>query len=292
MTCLAKVPNNDPSSNEAHFYLGLSAYYANQLEKADAAFRWLAARLPLTEVNNNLGVVAARRGDRQARSYFEKSAQTDPGDPDYRFNLAVELYRDGDTPGAIRQLREMLALQPDADARAFLDALNAGTQPLPHPPAERIKTNYDESSFRQIELEIASSSEARLQNLPAASHAAFHVQRGHQLLDQGVAGEAEKQFREAVTLDPENPDAHAGLASALEASQDSAGARNEARTALRLKPSAEAYLVLARLDLAASNTASAQQNVDRALALEPANTAAVSLKSQITAASANKAQSR
>ena len=288
VTWLAKVPNDDPNANEAHFYLGLSAYYANQLDKADAAFRWLSARLPLTEVNNNLGVVAARRGDRQARGYFEKSAQTDPNDPDYRFNLAIELYREGDTAGAVRQLREMLALQPDAEARTFLDAVNAATQPLPHLPAERIKTNYDESSFRQLEVEIASSSEARLQNLSAASHAAFHVQRGRQLLDQGMAGEAEKQFREAITLDPAIPDAHAGLASALEASQDSAGARNEARAALRLKPSAEAYVVLARLDLAASNTASAQQNVDRALALEPANAAAVSLKNEITAASASK----
>jgi len=292
VTWLAKIPNNDPSANEAHFYLGLSAYYANQLDKADAAFRWLATRLPLTEVNNNLGVVAARRGDRQARGYFEKSAETDPNDPDYRFNLAIELYREGDAPGAVRQLREMLALQPDAEARAFLDTLNASTQPPPHLPAERIKMNYDESSFRQLELEIDSSSEARLQNLPAASHAAFHVERGRELLDQGMAGEAEKQFREATVLDPANADAHAGLASALEASQDNAGARNEARAALRLKPSAEAYVVLARLDLAASNTASAQQNVDRALALEPANTAAVSLKNEITAASASKAQSR
>jgi tetratricopeptide (TPR) repeat protein len=289
VTWLAKIPNDDPNANEAHFYLGLSAYYANQLDKADAAFRWLSARLPLTEVNNNIGVVAARRGDRRAREYFEKSAQTDPNDPDYRFNLAIELYRESDTPGAVRQLREMLALQPDTDARAFLDAMNASTQPLPHLPAERIKTNYDESSFRQIELEIASSSEAHLQNLPPAGHAAFHVQRGHQLLDEGMAGEAEKQFREAITLDAANPDAHAGLASALEASQDNAGARNEARAALRLKPSAEAYVVLARLDLAASNTISAQQNVDRALALEPANAAAVSLKNEITAASASKA---
>src|SRR5258708_216578 len=292
VTWLAKIPNNDPSANEAHFYLGLSAYYANQLDKADAAFRWLATRLPLTEVNNNLGVVAARRGDRQARGYFEKSAETDPNDPDYRFNLAIELYREGDTPGAVRQLREMLALQPDAEARAFLDTLNASTQPLPHLPAERIKMNYDESSFRQLELEIDSSSEARLQNLPAASHAAFHVQRGRQLLDQGMAGEGEKQFIEAIVLDSANGDAHAGLASALEAGQDNAGARNEARAALRLKQSAEAYVVLAPPDLAASHTASAQQNVDRAPALEPANTPAVSLKNEITAASASKAQSR
>ncbi len=290
MATLTKIPKNDPSANEAQFYLGLAAFYAGQMDKAEAAFRTLAARLPLTEVFNNLGVVAARRGEKRARGYFEKSVQTDPNDPDYRFNLAVELYREGDVAGATQELRELLGIHPDAEARGFLDMIGSGSQP-PRLPLERIKRNYDESSFRQVALEIENRDEARLQKINPAGHAAFHVQRGQELLESGLVGEAEKQFREAVALDPTNADAHAGLARVLESGQDFAAARNEAKTSLKLKPSPEAYLILARLDLVENKSSTAAQNVDHALALDPANAAAVALKPDIAAGVAGKPQS-
>jgi Tfp pilus assembly protein PilF len=123
-----------------------------------------------------------------------------------------------------------------------------------------------------------------------AGHIAYHVQRGRELLDQGLPAEAEKQFREALALSPDQAGAHAGLARVMEASQDKAGARKEAQASLRLSASAEAYLVLARLDLADNNFASAAQNVDRALALDPANAAAVALKQDIAAGSTGRSK--
>src|SRR5579859_5373939 len=290
-TWLAKVPANDPAANEAHFYLGLAALYAGQLDKAEAAFRWLYTRLPLTEIYNNLGVVAARKGDKRARGYFETSVQIDPSDSDYRFNLALTLYREGDTQGAARQLHEILTLQPDSEARSLLDSLSDAA-PAPHLPAERIKVNYDESSFRQLELEIANASETRMQKLDPSSHAAAHLQRGRELMAQELFAEAEKQFREAAALDPESAQIRADLAGALAARRDNTGARREATASLKLAPSAEAYVVLARIDLAENNPAAAQQDIDHALALEPGNTAANALKRDIASALASKPQSR
>jgi len=284
ITWFSKIPEADRNGNEAQFYLGMAAYYSGQFDKAETAFKFLSSHLPLTEIYNNLGVVASRRGEKHARSYFEKSIQTDPNDTDYHFNLAVELYREGDAPGAVRQLRELLAIRPDQEAKSFMDSLAAGTQSKDRLPLERIKRNYDESSFRQLAAEIENANEIRLRQTDPATHAAFHVQRGHQLLDQGFVNESEKEFREAVILDPVNADAHAGLALVLEANQDAKGARNEARMSLRLKPSADAYLVLARLDLTEKNPAAAEQNVEHALALDPANAAATSLKRDLAAA--------
>ena len=280
---LAKVPPSDAHGNEAQFYLGLSALYAGHMDKAEAAFSSLASRLPLTEVYNNLGVAAARLGDRRARTYFEKTVQTDPNDPDYHFNLAVELYREGQVQSAARELRKVQALSPEAEAKSFLEAITAGTQASARLPLERIKRNYDESSFRQLAMEIENATEVRLQKTDPAGRASFRVERGRELLEQGLVSEAEKQFREAVILDPANASAHAGLARVLESNQDSAGARNEARASLRLGASAEAYLVLARLDLAENNSAAAQQNVQQALALDPGNAAAVALQHDIAA---------
>jgi Tfp pilus assembly protein PilF/TolB-like protein len=285
---LSRIPLDDRNANEAQFYLGMAAFYSSQLDKSEEAFRLLSTRLPLTEVYNNLGVVAARRGEKHARLYFEKAIQTDPNDSDYHFNLAVELLREGDSAGAIREAKESQALHADVDGKSLLDSLTAGTASKDHVPAERIKRNYDESSFRQLAMEIDNNNEAKLRKSDPVTHAAFHVQRGQQMLDEGLVSEAEKEFREAVILDPTNADAHAGLARVLESSQDNKGARNEARVSIRLKPSADAYLVLARLDLAENNATAAQQDVDHALVIDPANAAATSLKQDIATALAGK----
>ncbi len=280
---LTKVPAGDAGGNEAQFHLGLAAFYAGQMDRAAAAFRSLASRLPLTEVYNNLGVALARQGDRRALSYLAKSSQTDANDPDYHFNLAVELYRQGQAQEAASELRTLLALKPDLEARAFLEAINSGGTPPAKLPLQRIKRNYDESWYRQLALEIENRNEERLRKADAAGRVAFYVQRGRELLDQGLAGEAGKQFQKAVAIDPMQAGAHAGLARVLELNQNKSGARREAQAALRLAPSAEAYLVLARLDLADNNPGAAQQNVERALALDPANAAAVALKHDIAA---------
>ncbi len=298
---LERIPKSDPLAREASFYLGISNYYLSQYEKAQNAFDFVASRLPLTEVYNNLGVVAGRRGRKSASEYFERAVEADPRDPDYRFNLAIALARNGDPAGAARQLRELLALQPlDGEAKTLLDALSrppvltgtATTAPAIKPaevklPLERIKRNYDEASFRQIAFELENLSEMKLADKPPREHAVFHVERGRELLNQGFAGEAEKHFREAVILDPTNPAAHLGMARILAAGKPSE-ARAETRAALTLQASAEAWLLLAQLDLRENNTEAAREDVERALELEPANAAAVALKRDIAARLADK----
>jgi Tfp pilus assembly protein PilF len=110
------------------------------------------------------------------------------------------------------------------------------------------------------------------------------------LLSQGFVSEAEKEFREAVSFDPANALAHAGLARVLESSNDVIAARSEAEAALHLKSLAEPLLVLARLDLRENKFEAAAQEVSRALQLEPSNPAAQALKNAVAAKLAEKAQ--
>jgi len=170
---LAKVPKEDPSSGEATFLLGMSEYNRGNLDRAYTAFNALVTRLPLTEVYNNLGVVDARRGRRAAAlEYFSKAVTADPSDADYRFNLGLTLFKSGDNAGASRQLREELQLRPsDAEAKALLDVMMRGTTvstiaasagagaSAPRIPLERIKRNYDEASYRQVEMQIKNMSQ-------------------------------------------------------------------------------------------------------------------------------------
>ena len=149
-------------------------------------------------------------------------------------------------------------------------------------PLQRIKRNYDETSFQQLALEIQNAAELRLSQTDPHTHAEFHVTRGREYLAQGFKVEAERDFREAVQLDPTNADAHVGLACVLEDINEPS-ARAEAQTALRLQPiSTDALLVLARLDLKTNQAQSAEQIVDRVLALEPNNSAALALKRTIS----------
>jgi tetratricopeptide (TPR) repeat protein len=300
-----RIPKDDPLAGEASFLLGMSEFYRGSFEKAFTAFNYLATRLPLTEIYNNLGVVEARRGRRaSAVEYFSKAVSADPNDPDYRFNLAVALFKNGDSPGAVRQLREELQRRPsDGEAKALLDLINrGGTAPPPvnpnataaagNPlltsnqpliPMERIKRNYDEASYRQIEMEINNLTEARLAKSDGRTRAAYHVERGKELLAQNMATQAESEFRAAISSDHNNAAAHAQLAILLEKKGDLANARTEAQASVRLQPSVDGLLVLARLDLKQSQLESAAKEVDRALALQPADASAQALKRDIAA---------
>jgi Flp pilus assembly protein TadD len=183
-------------------------------------------------------VVTSRRDRKSAADYFRKAVEDDPSDPDYRFNLALELYRQGDLAGASRQLREARNLAPqDEESESLLETIAAqnsatarGVVPASSKaPLARIRTTYDESSFRQLALGIEAAAEQRLAKTDPRAHAQFHADRGHQLLRQGFVSEAEREFREAITLNFSNADAHAGLAGVLEANHDDAGARQRRR---------------------------------------------------------------
>ncbi|HZQ68884.1 MAG TPA: tetratricopeptide repeat protein [Terriglobales bacterium] len=295
---LGRVPANDAAAREANFFLGLSAYSAGQLDRAETAFAFVASRLPLTEVYNNLGVVQDRRGKKSALEYFQKAVEADSAEPDYHFNLAVALYKAGDTSGASRQLKEVLALRPtDGDAKNFYDSISSEASarltqaPVPsRVPSERIRKNYDERTFRLLALKIEATAEQRMAKADPRTHARYHVDRGNELLTRGFVAEAEKEFREAQSLDNANPAAHSGLARVYEAGENLILARSEAETALRLRPSADAFLVLARLELRDNRMEAAVQDVDQALRLEPANATAQSLKRALAAKLAEKAQ--
>lgn len=288
-----KVPKTSPLSNEANFYLGLASYYIGNLERAETAFSTLAQKMPLIEVINNLGVVSARRGRAGAIDFIQRAAQADTSDPDYRFNFAVALYRRGDNPGAMRQLREALSLRPtDSEAKALLDQINAGT---PYPtltstggaassgrvPLERIKRNYDEASYRQLLMEIENAKEMRYASMSRLEHVASHVLRGNELLQQGQNDQAEREFREAVVLDPTNAAAHIGLARLLEQRNELPMARMEAIAAYQLNPSPESLVALSRIELKQNNVTMAKEYAERALRMDPNNSEAQELRRTI-----------
>lgn len=299
IAALEKVSRSDPLCRQASFVLGLSAYFRGNYARARGAFEFVASQFPLTEVYNNLGVLAARQSDSRALGYFQKAVQADPGDGDYRFNLGLAYYHAGNLTDAARQLHEAVNLHPnDAEAKALVDAIaplaNTGMQPsaaksATRAPLERIKRNYDEGSLRQIVLQMEAAGEQGLTKDPR-THARFHVTRARELFAQGFVIEAEREFREALALDGTNADAHSGLALTLESKQDFAGARTEAEEALRIHAFVEPLLTLARVNMSENNADAAAEKVERALQVDRANPSALALKRTIAAKLAQKTQ--
>ena len=216
---MRRIPKTDPLAGEANFLLGMSEFYRGNFDKAFAAFSYLATRMPLTEVYNNLGVVEARRGRRaSAVEYFTKAVNADPNDADYRFNLAVALFKNGDSAAAARQLKDELQQRPnDGEAKTLLDMINRGVRLRRHrrPPDPRAMrccrrtsctSAWSVSSATTTKLPIASwrwrsiiSPKRAWRRWTGQTHAAYHVDQGKELLAQNMPDQAEVEFREAIS---------------------------------------------------------------------------------------------
>jgi Flp pilus assembly protein TadD/TolB-like protein len=292
ISALSQVPPSAAVAHEANFYLGLAAYAHGDFSKAESAFQFVATRLPLAEVYNNLGVVATRRGRKNSAEYFEKAIRNDPSDPDYHFNLGITLDLAGDRSGAARELRVALEQSPNnIEAKVLLGSVTSPATGVPDAktPALHIKRNYDEDTFRQMTMQIQSWAEQQFARSDPRSHARYHVELGRELLAHGFTAEAESEFNHAATVDSASTAPLTGLAEVSVARGDAREARLRAEASLRLRESAEAYLVLAGLDLSENRTEAAAQNVNRAVQLDPGNLAAQSLKRAIAAKLAEKA---
>lgn len=264
----AKLPKGNEASGEANFYLGLCEYHLGHFDRAADAFRATAEQVPLTEVLNNIGAAEYRRGRSDALGYFQKAVEADGSDADYRFNLAVALTRKGDLTGAQRQLRECLSRRPsDGEAGRLQEALSSASAmhtSVASLPLARIKSNYDESAYRRLVMDMQNAIEESVGKAQPAERAQIHMERAREFLARGANPEAESQYRQALIHEPMNADALCGLAKALLAQGKAAEAKVQAVASNRIHPNPEAYLVLARADVHENNLDAAREDLQRA----------------------------
>jgi tetratricopeptide (TPR) repeat protein len=283
---LAKVPPGDRVALEANFYLGLARFNNANYAGAEEAFGFVVSRLPLPEVVNDQGVALSRQG-KDAVALFERAMEADPSNEDYHYNLALALFRRGDTASAAHETEAALKLKPEdkeaIDLRVRLAAVPVGTRLTANAdssfaPVERIIRVYSESSYRQAAFQLDQMRVARLATLSPADRTIQNVQLGRDYLAQGLLLEAEGQFNEALAADPRSAAAHAGLAQVRELSGQPELARKEARMSLQLQSNAAAWVVLGRLDYAANSLSLSSGDVIQALQLEPTNPGALALR--------------
>jgi tetratricopeptide (TPR) repeat protein len=276
----AKVGRDDPDFLEADFYRGLSLMFSGDYAKAEGDFAAIARVLPLAEVLNNQGVAVSRQGH-DGSAMFRQATTSDPDEPDYHFNLAVSLKRHGNGPEALAELSQCLKYRPnDGEAQALVVAWKQ-TGAATVDPLERIARTFDAVAFRQAAVMLDKMAATRLAALTPQERGRTLAGQARDFLSRGLLLESERLYQAAVVADAGAEDAHAGLAEVRERTGDTAGARKEAHAALELKPSASAYLVLARLDFAASHLSEANQEASQALKLNPNSQAAQELLRQV-----------
>jgi tetratricopeptide (TPR) repeat protein len=157
---LERVTRSDPHYLEARFFLGLCRYYTADFEAAATAFREVASSVPLNEVYNDLGAALAQRNDFAAAiSNYKKALEGDNADPDYQFNLGYALWKSGQFDAAAESFRAALERDSnDSEATTLLGLALQRTAPRPGDQRtegrQRIKTNYDEAAYRQLQAEL------------------------------------------------------------------------------------------------------------------------------------------
>jgi tetratricopeptide (TPR) repeat protein len=159
-TWLERVERSDPHYFEAQFLLGLCRYYSGDFAGAEQSLQLVAGNFPLNEVYNDLAAAESRRNNSAAAiSNFKKALEGDSSDPDYHFNLGYAYWRAGQFNDAINSFRSVLDRNPrDSEATILLgralkqDGPRAGETRFD--ARERIKTDYEETTYRQLKAEL------------------------------------------------------------------------------------------------------------------------------------------
>jgi len=157
---LARVGPFDRRYLEAQFFLGLCRYRFEDYAGARQSFQVVAGTMPLNEVFNNLGAAEVRLNHyEEAISSFQKALEGDSADPDYHFNLAYTEWRAGQFQAAADSFRAVLDRAPDdEEATLMLDRSLKSEGARPGEPRledrVRVKTNYDEEAYRQLQAEL------------------------------------------------------------------------------------------------------------------------------------------
>ena len=292
------VPEASPLYARARFDVALSLIQLKRLDAAFATLKTLADRAPSATLMNNLGVIQMRRASSpqsvKATYYFDQAVKLDPDDPDYYFNLGYAYWAEHDEQSSIYWLREAVRRRPaDGEAHAVLgaalQALGSGTEaarerelatqlssayadwtnrpaagePIPR-GLERLKPALEVSTLRHVASVIAESGQRDQREL-----AAFHLDYGRRLFEQGSDPEAVGELRRALYLSPYEADAHLLLGRIYLRTGQTQAAIDAFKIALWSAESSQGHLALAQAYAQARNNTGALAEAQRALALAP-----------------------
>ncbi|MGR9087584.1 MAG: tetratricopeptide repeat protein [Gammaproteobacteria bacterium] len=183
-----------PKAPELHNLIALCMQGQGRLREAAASFRKLLSIDPnIAEIHFNLGVLQTQLNDQKAAvASYRKSLQLKPGLPSAHFNLGALLQGQGALQDAAKHYQQAVDLEP-----RFFEALgNLGT-------------------VRQLQGQLDAAEHCYRKVLEIRADALGHFNLGTVLYGLGRHQEAIREFREAVSHNPDFADAWNSLGETL-----------------------------------------------------------------------------
>jgi Tfp pilus assembly protein PilF len=296
LAAAAAVPETSSLYTRARFASALSLIQLKRLDDAFATLKALADRVPAATLMNNLGVIQLRRPATpetgKATYYFNQAVKLDADDPDYAFNLGYAYWLEHDEQGAIYWLREAVRRKP-ADGQAHA-VLAAALQSLGSPAeagrerelAAQLSARPVDASTRGLErlkpaldviLQPTRMAMAETGQRDQRELAAFHLERGRRLFEQGNDADATAELRRALYSSPYEAEAHLLLGQIYLRLGQTHAAIDAFKISLWSSDSAAGHIALARAYVQAQDTAGARAEAQKALSLAPGSAEARAL---------------
>jgi Flp pilus assembly protein TadD len=302
LATVSSIAPQSPRSRRARFLASVSQMYLERFDEASVRLRDLLEEAPAAAIYNNLGILRLRRAQPDpsgATYYFNKAAETDPTEPDYRFNLGYAYAIARDLQGALYWLRQTVRLNPgDGTAHLVLGLVLrasgndleaarerelaarlaeedvAGREEIGGVPRglERPKDDLAGSRTKRVDLAVIASEQRDEREV-----AAYHLERGRQLFESERDREAIVELKRCLYLAPYQHEANLLLGRIYLRSGLAREAVNALTISIWSQETAAAQVALGEALLQAKEEAGARRAATRALALDPASTDAQQL---------------
>ncbi len=305
---LRQLDRSDTQYESGLFHLGLAAFRVADYSQMVAALTELAKTRSVLEVLNNLAIGHLGKGESAAAiALLQRVVANAPQDPVYRFNYGYALWRDGQLAEAIPHLRLVVARAPRAsnanDSNQDGEALFLLARSLAATGAEGEAAKFDNDARRYL------PGYAKWTVDPAAIPLLGRIRHDFDPLGrlpdpndnvspETLVRQGLERVRQALDRNDENAalleldnlrrvdDANVEVAFLRGAIHQRRGESEAALTALQVVVARDprhfdAHLLLGRIYLARNDRARASAHANQALAIDPSNRAAISLKQQI-----------
>jgi tetratricopeptide (TPR) repeat protein len=301
---LALIDEKNPRYDEAQFYVGVAQDALGRTEESLTTLKKLAARLPLFEVYNDIGVLLIKQKKyKDAIDHLKPAAEAAPRDTDTLFNLGYAFFLAKDNANAALTLKNETK-QRASDGEAFYilskslaasgdqtgasAASDQAKKLLPSfaqwetkgmPFVGRVKQSFSKINYYRYKRDQDERLNTQTPITSLTPQADQLLESARNAFAAGRNEDALEALGKLLQIAPQNYDAHLLMGRVYERRGDFDRATNALKAAVFWNPKlVPAHVLLGRIAVLKSDCTTAQVSVRKALEIDPNDQDALALK--------------